>query len=434
MTQSQCRLAPPGSRAALGRWDLTALMINATIGAGILGLPGRVYALVGIWGVPLLAAGGLLMALVAACFAQAGSRFTRSGGPYLFVYEAFGADAGFAMGWLSVVSRLFAFAAISNLAAGYANALWPPLAVGPWHMLGITALTLALAAPVYRGVALSAWASNLFTLCKLTLLLGFVALAIPTFARHGVALTPVPPPSHWAPALLMLLFALTGLEATAISNGDMRNPARDIPFALAVGIVTVVAIYGAVLLASAALVPSLAGSTRPIFDGAILAVGPAGGAGAVLGGVICMAGVLFVILFNTPREIQALAVNNQLPRALAQSHSRWHTPTRAIATFAVLAWALALSSSFQGALAAATLTRLIMYAATAASLIRLRRQGFSETPSPLILRGSTGVPIAVLLICGAVIAQSTRAEFVVLAMALLPALLVLALVPRPNSK
>jgi len=147
-----------------------------------------------------------------------------------------------------------------------------------------------------------------------------------------------------------------------------------------------------------------------------------------------MAGVLFVILFNTPREIQALAVNNQLPRALAQSHSRWHTPTRAIATFAVLAWALALSSSFQGALAAATLTRLIMYAATAASLIRLRRQGFSETPSPLILRGSTGVPIAVLLICGAVIAQSTRAEFVVLAMALLPALLVLALVPRPNSK
>ena len=406
------------------------MVINATVGAGIFGVPGRVYGLVGIWGVPLCLLGGLLMALVAACFAQAGSRFTRSGGPYLFVHQAFGPGLGFAMGWLSVASRLFTFAAIANLATGYAGAIWPPIAAGSGRAGAISLLAVGLAAPIYRGVALSARVSTMFTLCKLTLLLGFIVLAVPPLWRHGIVIGRLPPASHWAPALLLLLFALTGLEAAAISNGDMRAPARDIPVALAAGISAVVLFYSAVFLASVALVPNLAQSARPLFDGATSAIGAQGGALAAAGGVISMLGVLFVVLFNTPREIQALAVNGQLPAAFARAHPRFNTPANALAAFTLGCWALALSASFQGAAAAATLTRLIMYSATAAAAIALRRRGFSETAVPVALPAGAAIPVAVLTLCGIVIAHATVAEFGVLALTLLPGLLMAALFRR----
>jgi amino acid transporter len=368
-----------------------------------------------------MVAGGLLMGLVAACFAQAGSRFRRAGGAYLFVHQAFGARAGFAMGWLSIVSRLFTFATITNLALTYGSALVPGIASGVPRVAAVLVLILGLAAPVLRGVALSAWASNIFTACKLALLVGFVVIAVPTLARQGVAVTPLPPIGHWTPALLMLLFGLTGLESVVINNAEMRNPARDIPVALAAGIAAVVALYAGVLLASAALVPDLAASTRPLFDGARMALGPAAGAAVVAGGVVSMCGVLFVIMFTAPREIQALATNGQLPAVLARLHPRWHTPAPAICVYASIACAVALFSPFLVTLSAATLSRLMMYAATAGAVLRLR--GYAETAAPLQLPLGPCIPVAVLILCGAVISQSTRLEAISLTVALLPGLL-----------
>jgi amino acid transporter len=107
---------PPRLRREIGRWDLTGLMINATIGAGILGLPGQVFALVGSWGVVVCLAGGILMALIATCLAEVGSRFNRTGGVYVYVTAAFGAQPGLVVGVLTVVSRLLSFAGIANLA------------------------------------------------------------------------------------------------------------------------------------------------------------------------------------------------------------------------------------------------------------------------------------------------------------------------------
>jgi amino acid transporter len=343
------------------------------------------------------------MGLVGACFAQAGSRFTRNGGAYLFVHTAFGPHAALAAGGLSILSRLFAFATISNLAIAYVSAVWAPLATGAGRASALTCLTAVLAAPIYRGLALSARANHTLTLCKLALLLGFIAIAIPAFARHGVEITAAPAPSHLAPALLLLLFSLTGLESTVINAGEMQNPARDIPFALAAGLTTVVAIYSAVLLASAALVPNLAHSTRPLFDGATTALGPAGGTAVVLGGVASMCGVLFVILFTAPRELTALAANGQLPIFLAQPHPRWHTPTRAILIYAALACTAAVTSSFLGALTAATTTRLILYAAVAAASMQLRHAGFAETADPMTLPGGAAIPLAAIALCVAVV-------------------------------
>jgi basic amino acid/polyamine antiporter, APA family len=407
--------APEGALPQLvrgiGRWDLVGLMINTTIGAGILGLPGRVFALVGSWGLPVCLAGGVLMALVAAGFAAAGSRFTRTGGVYVYIHEAFGPGAGFLAGWLALASRLLSYAAIANLAVTYCAALLPWVATPLGRCVFISVLTLALTLPVWRGVRISAVTHNAFTLIKMWLLLGFFVCAVPMLVAHGVPRSPLPPAGNWAPALVLLLFALGGLEGAVVSNGEMRHPARDLPFALLFGMGCVVAIYGAVLLAAMATVPDLAHSSRPVFDGATRVLGPPGGVAVVAGGVASMAGVLFVILFGGPRELFAMAQERQMPRALAVLHPRTHTPHWAVLVHSLLAWGLALGSGFFAALSAATLTRLLFYAAVAAASVRLRQQEFSETAAPLVLPGGSLIAVAVVLLCGAVISQSSLAEF-----------------------
>jgi amino acid transporter len=257
---------------------------------------------------------------------------------------------------------------------------------------------------------MSAVTHNVFSAIKLTLLLGFAACALPALLAHGIPASPWPPAGHWGPALLLMLFALGGLESTVVSNGEMLAPARDLPFALVVGMGCIVAIYGAVLLGAMATVPDLGHATRPVFDGAVWVLGPWGGVAVVAGGVTSMAGVMFVILFGGPRALFAMAEGGQMPAWCAALHPRWRTPHRAVLAHAVVAWALALGAGFLGALSAATLTRLLFYAAVAAASVRLQRTGFSETARPLVLPGATLMAGVVLVLSALVVSQSTWVE------------------------
>ncbi len=107
------------------RWDLVAIAINGTIGAGIFGLPARTFALIGPYSLVAFGACALVVSLIILCFAEVGSRFTESGGPYLYAREAFGPVAGFQVGWLQWLARLTAFAANCNLLIDYLGVLWP---------------------------------------------------------------------------------------------------------------------------------------------------------------------------------------------------------------------------------------------------------------------------------------------------------------------
>ena len=93
------------------RWDLVAVAINGIIGAGIFGLPSKVFALIGAYSVIAFIACAVVVALIVLCFAEVGSRFQATGGPYLYAREAFGPVVGFEVGWLIWLARLTAFAA-----------------------------------------------------------------------------------------------------------------------------------------------------------------------------------------------------------------------------------------------------------------------------------------------------------------------------------
>ncbi len=106
---------PPRLVRSMGRWTLAALMINSVIGSGIFGLPANVDGLVGTAAPVAYVGAAAGIALIMASFAEVGSQFRESGGIYLYARHAFGRLAGIQMGWMPLMVRVSAHAAIANL-------------------------------------------------------------------------------------------------------------------------------------------------------------------------------------------------------------------------------------------------------------------------------------------------------------------------------
>src|SRR2546423_4971404 len=102
-------VSPEGLVRGIRRWDLVAVTINGIIGAGIFGLPSKVYALIGSYSLIAFIACALVVMLIILCFAEVGSRFEQTGGPYLYAQQAFGSAVAFEVGWLIWLARLTAF-------------------------------------------------------------------------------------------------------------------------------------------------------------------------------------------------------------------------------------------------------------------------------------------------------------------------------------
>src|SRR5579872_1740754 len=109
----------------IGRWSMAALIVNCIIGSGVFGLPSVLAGLLGRASVLAVVLGAVAMAIIMACFAEVASRFSETGGVYLYAHEAFGRFMGIQVGWLVWFVRLTACAANANLFVVYLGAFWP---------------------------------------------------------------------------------------------------------------------------------------------------------------------------------------------------------------------------------------------------------------------------------------------------------------------
>src|SRR5215216_62382 len=160
----------------IGRWDLVAVAINGIIGAGIFGLPSKVFAQTGAYSLIAFIVCALVVVLIIVCFAEVGSRFSSTGGPYLYAREAFGPAVGFEVGWLMWLARLTAFAANCNLLIDYLGYFWPRASGTYWREAIIIVVVLLLAVINIRGVRNAALVSNVFTVGKLIPIIFFIAV------------------------------------------------------------------------------------------------------------------------------------------------------------------------------------------------------------------------------------------------------------------
>src|SRR6266851_656366 len=391
------------------RWDLVAITINGIIGAGIFGLPAKVFALIGPYSLIAFVACALVVTLIVLCFAEVGSRFDETGGPYLYAREAFGSTVAFEVGWLIWLARLTAFAANCNLMVSYLAYFWAPANSTFPRALIITGVVLSLTALNVFGVRQAAIASNLFTIGKLIPMLIFVAAGLFFLNPHAFALGAHPSAGAFSQSVLLLIYAFTGFEMAAIPAGEIRNPQKHLPRALLISIAVVAFTYVLIQVVCIGTLPELATSAKPLADAGQRFMGTAGGAIISAGAIISIAGNLNIVLLSGSRVPFAIAEQKQLPSFLASVHRRFFTPHVAILITAAVMLILTLKSSFVAALTISAIARLVTYAVTCAALPVLRRR--SDVPEAMFkLPGGPVIAIAALVLSIWLLAHSTVKE------------------------
>ena len=383
------------------------------IGAGILGLPGRAYALAGSWSLLAWVLCAVLIGAVALCFAEVGSRFAQTGGPYLYARVAFGPAVGFMVGWVTWVSRPLSIAAIGNLLVGYTSALWPAAGSGAPRVVIITTFIVVLTAVPVAGIRETAWVGTAFTCGKLVVLGVFILAGLPIMTWERVVFEAAPDLGGLASAILLLVFAFGGFDLGAVVAGEIRNPRRDLPVGMIAALGIVATVYILVQLVAIGTAPGLATSTRPLADAATIVLGPIAGRAFALVALMLLLGTILSNLLLATRMMFALGEQGQLPAFFARVHPRSRTPIGSILVTCGLAYLATVFSTFTGALAIATSTRILTYLVTCVALPVLRRQ--RDVPAPLfVLRAGVPIAVASTVVLTVLMFQSSWTELVTL--------------------
>src|SRR5437762_10194494 len=319
-----------GLLRGIRKWDLVAVTINGVIGAGIFGLPARVYALIGSYSLIAFVACAVVVILIILCFAEVSSRFDETGGPYRYAREAFGPAVGFEVGWLSWLARLTAFAANCNLMVSYLGFFWPGATAPMQRATIITVVVIALAAINFIGVRQAAIASDFFTIGKLIPLLIFIAAGLFFLKPHAYAFGARPSTGAFSQSVLLLIFAFTGFEMAAIPAGEVRDPRRNLPRALLIATGVVATLYLLVQIVCIGTLPQLAGSTKPLADAAQTFMGTTGAGIIPAGAIMSIAGNLNILVLSGSRLPFAFAEQKQLPAFVGRVNRRFFTPHVAI--------------------------------------------------------------------------------------------------------
>ena len=409
-TRSDSR-TPSGEGLVRGirKWDLVAVTINGIIGAGIFGLPAKVYGLIGSYSLIAFFVCALVVMLIILCFAEVGSRFDETGGPYLYAREAFGSTVAFEVGWLIWLARLTAFAANCNLMISYLGFFWPEGSVGAPRATIIVGVVLILTFLNILGVRQAAIASNIFTIGKLVPMLIFIAIGLFFLSPHAFALGARPATGAFSQSVLLLLYAFTGFEMATIPAGEIKNPQRALPRALLIAMAVIAGTYILIQVVCIGTLPELAKSAKPLADAGQKFMGTAGAAIISAGAIISVAGNLNITVLSASRVPFAIAERKQLPSAFARLHPRFFTPHISIVVTTVLMLVLTLKSSFVAALTISTIARLVAYAVTCAALPVLRRT--RETPGALFrLPGGPVIAVAALLLAAWLLVSNVLAD------------------------
>jgi APA family basic amino acid/polyamine antiporter len=438
----------PALRRALGKWDLTAIGVNQVIGSAIFLLPSDVAARVGPWGPLAFMAVGLLSLSIALCFAEVGSRFETSGGPYLPARAAFGRFVGFEVGWMMWFSRVASHASVVN---GLTLALafyWPALATGLPRASTITALTIVLTWINVRGIKQSSWFVNALTIGKLLPLAVFIIGGIWFIDPSHFAAMPDVSREQVSAAAILLIFAYGGYEVTGVLAGEAANPRKDVPFAFVACLLTVSIVMSLTSLVATGVLPDVAATRTPLADGAALFLGAWGAAMISIGSVVSMTGNNMGQLLNGSRTIFALAENGDLPRWFGKVHPVNRTPSNAILFGAGIALVLALTGSFVALAAVSAIARLVMYLAVCMSTLVLRKRDreiaaqvgahFTEplqavAPPKFTVPFGPIIPILASIVALGILAGATQAQLTSGVAALAAGAVLYFLAPRRNG-
>lgn len=406
---------------AIGARQLTASVINVTIGAGIFVLPAVASRGLGAAApVAYIACAGL-MALIVCCFAAAGSRVSLTGGVYAYVEIAFGPLVGFLAGVLYYLMATFAVASVSSAFAGSVGVLLPAAAAPTARSALIAALFAILAAINVRGVKPGVRLVETVTVAKLLPLLMLVVCGV-WFANPEFLRWPgMPSAAAVGQTAIVLIFAFVGLEVALVPSGEVRDPARTVPRALFSALLITTTLYLLIqTVAQGLLGPSMAEyAAAPLAEASGRVLGQAGRTLVLLGAVVSMFGYASGDMLGSPRTLFAFGRDGVLPAAVASVHPRFHTPYVAVLIHACIVATVSISSGFTQLAILANVAALTLYLMCVAASYELQRRDVrAEGAIPFAVPGGPVVPILAAAVILWLLSNATRREFGVEALVL----------------
>ena len=399
----------------IGRWSLTALMVNSIIGGGIFGLPSLLAAkLGGLSPLACLGAGAGAL-IIAGCIAEVSSRYDETGGLYLYARDALGRFAGLLVAWLTWLTRIAAPAAVANLFCVYLAQFFPALGTHSGKILVLAVLLGHLAFFNYIGVRTGKNLSNFFTAVKVGFLLFFMVVGLSVWLLRPEIRVPLTVPTlttrNSFDAILLLVYAYGGFEGALFVGGESTNPKRDTPIALLLALMVIAIIYTAVQFVTMATLPDAAASVRPLSDAAQHFLGPVGATAMALAALVSAYGYLSANLLHSPRITFAMAEHGDFPAFLAAVHPKYRTPYASIVLYAAIVFVFGALGNFQWNALLSAVSRLAIYAAMALAVpvLRKRRDGKAQflLPAPYFFSA------VVLLFAVVMLTQMGRGEFYV---------------------
>lgn len=379
-------------KRGIRKWDLVFLIINSVIGAGIFGLPAKAFALSGPYSLLAFGVCAVVMLVLILVFMEVSSRFDQTGGPYLYIKEAFGDIPAFAIGWILMLTRLFSYATLINLLVIYLSFFSPIFQENLMRIMVILGVTALLTGINLLGIKDSTRTTNILTVSKLIPLSLFILIGLFFLDFEAFDFSAPPSMPDFANTALLLIFAFGGFEAGLVISGEVESPRKNLPFALMTAALIITFFYVLIQLVSIGILPDLANSDKPLADAASRIMGYGGGLVITIGAIVSILGTLNVQILSGSRLPFALSESNQFPKIFSYIHPRFRTPSISVVFFAVLIVIVALVWDFMGSLAISVIARLLIYLLVCGALIRLRK----KSPQVDYFRIRMGVPLAVI--------------------------------------
>jgi len=377
-----------GLARRLGLFDATMIVMGGIVGSGIFINPYVVARQVHTPFLILLAwaAGGAVALAGAFVYAELAARRPEVGGQYAYLREAFHPSVAFLYGWaLLLVVQTGGMAAVAVTFARYFSEL-TGATLPDW---ATAAITLALLTAVNcLGVRSGSNVQSLLMVLKIAAIAALVAVGVfgvaspralvggplldrpasfELLAGFGAAMTPV-------------MFAYGGWQTASFVAGEMREPRRDLPRGLLLGVCGVILLYVLVNYACLRVLGAdeLAGTTTPASAVMRAALGERGATFIALGIAISTLGFLSQSMLTAPRVYFAMAEDGLFFRAVARLDPRTRAPVVAIALQGALAAVIAASGRYEQILNYVVSVDFIWFGLTAVSLFVFRSRAAPE--------------------------------------------------------
>lgn len=385
-----------GLKRVIGVTGVSLTIVNFVVGAGIFALPGTVGSSLGMYGILAYVFCGILFASIMFCYAEIGSRVTKSGGTYAYVRAAFGPLPAYVINWLFVlVFALLACAAVMNIMADSLALIFPALNDRLTRGIFLFILVASIIFIHVRGTKHGLGFIKFITIMKLIPLVALILLGIWFMKGDNLQWGAMPPVKAFGDSTLLLFFAFMGFESALSASGEIKNPRKTVPRGILIGGVLVLSIYLMLQLVTQGVLGAEIANFQvaPLAAVAEKIVGPVGITILTLTAAVSCFGNSSGDILITPRLIYAGAKDGLFPSSLAKVHPKFNTPHYAIILYGSLAFILAVSGGFKQLAVMATAAILIVYLAVILSTIKLRMTQDPSTESTFRMPGGYLFPI-----------------------------------------